>query len=143
MGEMAGLFGWIGVWGYVIALMNFFMKYVNKRYINRLSKDKQTLINTYRTVMKFIVKIHKAAGVIATIAILIHFYLMYSFKLLSISGLIATIAMVIVFILGIYGVGINKNVRGSWVKTHKLLSFILILLVTFHVFFTRVLLIRI
>jgi len=133
MREMSGLLGWIGVWGYGIALLNFFMKYINKKYINNLSKDKQKFINIYRTIMKYVVRYHKIAGVVASIAIVAHFYLMYTFRGLSISGLIAALVMWTVLTLGIYGFGINKNMRGSWVKFHRGLSFLLILLIVFHV----------
>lgn len=142
MKEMAGLFGWIGVWGYAIALLNFFMKYINKTYINKLPKDKEKFKSIYRGIMKFVVKYHKIAGVIASIAIVVHFYLMYSYKGLSIPGLIAAIVMWLVFTIGIYGFGINKNMRGNWVKIHRILSFLLIVLIVFHVMFTRVLLIH-
>jgi len=135
MREMAGLFGWIGVFGYGVALLNFFMKYINRKYINKLSKDKQTFVKVYRTIMKFIVKYHKIAGIIASISIVIHFYLMYNSRGLSISGLIAAVVMWSVFTLGIYGFGINKNMKGSWVKIHRILSFILILLIGFHIMF--------
>ena len=133
MREMAGLFGWIGVWGYAIALLNFFMKYINKKYLNKLPKDKQKFIDIYRGLMKFIVKYHKIAGIIASISIVFHFYLMFSFRGLSMSGLIAAVVMWIVFTLGIYGFRINKNMRGSWVKVHRILSFLLILLIIFHI----------
>jgi len=133
MREMAGLFGWIGVWGYAIALLNFFMKYINKKYVNKLPKDKQKFIDIYRGLMKFIVKYHKIAGIIASISIVFHFYLMFSFRGLSISGLIAAVVMWIVFTLGIYGFRINKNMKGSWVKVHRILSFLLIVLIVFHI----------
>lgn len=142
MRELAGLFGWVGVWGYIIALINSFMKYINKKYINKLSKDKKTYGDVYRLVMRCVVRYHKAAGVVATIAVIGHLYLMYNFKGLSIPGLIAAIVMWIVFTLGIYGFGINKNMRGSWIKVHRFLSFVLIVLVGFHVMFSRFLLIR-
>lgn len=142
MKEIAGLFGWIGVWGYAIALLNFFMKYINRRYINKLPKDKKKYTDIYRLIMKYVIRYHKAAGLIASIAVVIHFYLMYSIRGLSIPGLVAGIVMWMVFTLGIYGYGINKNMRGSWVKIHRVLSIILILLVFFHVMFSRVLLIR-
>jgi hypothetical protein len=83
--------------------------------------------------MKFVVKYHKIAGIIASISIVIHFYLMYSYRGLSISGLVAAVVMWVVFTLGIYGFGINKNMRGSWVKIHRILSFLLILLIILHV----------
>lgn len=142
MKEIAGLLGWIGVWGYGIALLNFFMKYINKKYINGLSKDRKKFINFYRTIMRYIVRYHKIAGIVASIAIVGHLYLMYNFRGLSIPGLIAAIVMWSVFTLGIYGFAINKNLRGPWVKVHRILSFILILLIGFHVMFSRFLLIR-
>jgi lysylphosphatidylglycerol synthetase-like protein (DUF2156 family) len=135
MREMAGLFGWIGVFGYGVALLNFFMKYINRKYINKVSKDKQAFAKVYRTIMKFIVKYHKIAGIIASISIVLHFYLMYNYRRLSISGIIAAVIMWSVFTLGIYGFGINKNMRGSWVKIHRILSFVLILLIAFHIMF--------
>jgi len=142
MKEIAGLLGWIGIWGYGIALLNFFMKYINKKYINKLPKDKQKFINIYRTIMKYVIRYHKIAGVVASVAIVAHFYLMYSFRGLSIPGLIAALIMWTVFTLGIYGFGVNKNMKGSWVKIHRILSFMLILLIAFHVMFSRVLLIH-
>lgn len=142
MKEMAGLFGWIGVWGYVVALLNFFIKYINKKYINKLPKDKKTFISTYRIIMRFLVKYHKIAGVIASIAVVVHLYLMYNVKGLSIPGLVAAIVMWIVFSLGIYGFGINKNMKAPWVKIHRILSFVLILLIVFHIMFLKVLFIH-
>ncbi|KOF57694.1 MULTISPECIES: hypothetical protein [Clostridium] len=142
MKEIAGLLGWIGIWGYILALLNFFVKYINKKFINKLPKDKQKLISGYRIIMKYIVKYHKVIGIVASLAIIVHLYLMYTRIGLSIPGLIAALIMWTIFALGIYGVAINKNFRGKWVKVHRVLAFILIFVMLFHVMFTRVLLIR-
>ena len=139
---IAKLLGWIGAWGYGISLLNFFMKYINKKYINKLSKEKKKYTDIYRFIMRYIVRYHKVAGIVASISIVGHFYFMYNSRGLSIPGLIAAIVMWIVFALGIYGFGINKNLRGSWVKVHRVLSFILMLLIGFHIMFSRFLLIR-
>lgn len=134
MEQFGKMLGWIGAIGYLIALLNFFMKYINKKYINKLSKDKKKYVDVYRFVMKYVVKYHRVAGVIATLAIIIHFFIMYNYRWLSMSGLYAAIAMWIIFALGIYGTKINKNIRGPWVKIHRVLSFILILLVVWHIY---------
>lgn len=141
MKELAGFFGWIGFWGYVIALLNYFMKYINKKYIVKI-KEKNKYTNAYRFIMKYVVKYHKVVGIVASISIIIHFFLMYTYKGLSIPGLIAAIIMWLIFILGIYGYYINKNMRGSWVKIHRALSFLLVLIVIFHVTFSKFLLIH-
>lgn len=88
--------------------------------------------------MKYILKFHKLAGIIASVSIAVHFYLMYNNYGLSIPGLIAAIVMWIVFALGIYGFAINKNLRGSWVKPHRILAFVLVILIISHVLFKRV-----
>ncbi|MCI1969020.1 hypothetical protein [Clostridium luticellarii] len=142
MGGIAGLLGWITIWGYIIALLNYFMKYVNRTYISKLSNDRKQYKDLYRFVMRYIVKYHKIAGIVASIAVIGHLYLMYSFRGLSISGLVAAAVMLAVFILGVYGIFINRNMRGSWVKIHRILAFTLIVLIGFHVMFSRILLIR-
>ncbi|MBP2033445.1 succinate dehydrogenase hydrophobic anchor subunit [Clostridium algifaecis] len=136
MREFGKLLGWIGFWAYIILLLNFFVKYVNKRYINKLPKDKKKYADMYRFIMRYIVKYHRIIGIIAPVSIIGHFYFMYSYIGLSVPGLIATIIMFVTVLLGIYGV-INKNIRGSWLKVHRFLAFILIFLVIFHVMFKR------
>lgn len=139
--EFGKFLGWVAVWGYGIALLNFVMKYVNKQYVNKLPKDKKAYIDIYRTIMKYVIRYHKAAGIIASVAIMFHFYFMFTSMGLSVPGLIAAITMWTVFTLGIYGYAVLKNPRGSWVKIHRVLSFMLIVLIVFHVMFTRVFLI--
>ncbi|MFL0197466.1 hypothetical protein ACJDU8_18130 [Clostridium sp. WILCCON 0269] len=142
MRGIAGLLGWIGAWGYVIALLNYFMKYINKKYINKLSKEKEQYKKVYRFIMRYVVKYHKVAGVVASAAVILHLYFMYTFIGISIPGLVAGATMLMVLVLGAYGIFINKNFRGSWVKVHRVLAFTLIVLIGFHVIFSRVLLIR-
>lgn len=142
MKQIAGLLGWIGVWGYVLALINFFVKYVNKKFINKFPKDKQNFIKMYRTIMRYIVKYHKIIGAVASVAIIGHLYLMYNRIGLSVPGLIAALLMWSILSLGFYGAVINKNFKGKWLKLHRVLAFLLIFAVIFHVMFKRVLLIH-
>jgi len=135
--EFGKFLGWVAVVGYSIALLGFFCKYINKKYINKLPKEKKQIAVNYRFVMKYVLKYHKIAGIIASISIAVHFYLMYNNYGLSLSGLTSAIVMWTVFGLGIYGYAINKNLRGSWVKFHRMLAFILVLLIIFHVLFKR------
>lgn len=41
--------------------------------------------------------------------------------------------MVIIFILGFYGAVINKNIKGIWLKVHRLIAFALIIVIALHV----------
>ena len=83
--------GWIGAWGYAIALINYFIKFIYKKYIVKLPPEKKKYANIYRMIMKYIVKYHKIIGIIASISIMAHFYLMYTSVRLSVTGLIAAI----------------------------------------------------
>lgn len=67
MRGIAGLLGWIAVWGYVIALLNYFMKYINKKYTNKIPKEKERYKKIYRLVMRYVVRYHKVAGAVASI----------------------------------------------------------------------------
>lgn len=135
MKEIGEFLGWVGVVGYAIAVLNYFIKYVYKRYISKLPSDKKRYAVIYRNVMKYVVKYHKMVGIITSVAIIVHFYVMFTTKGLSVTGLIAAIIMWSIFILGIYGAYINKKVRGKWVNVHRFLAFALIVTIIVHVLF--------
>lgn len=139
MKEFGKFLGWVGTIFYIIAIANYLIKYVNKKFISKLSSDKKKYVSIYRVIMKYVVKYHKIVGVVASIAIMAHFYIMYTTRGLSVPGFAAAIVMWILFILGIYGVYVKKNVRGKWVKVHRLLAFALIVLIIIHLLFKRLL----
>ena len=132
--SLAKLLGWIVVIGYVLALMNFFIKYINKKYINKLPKESKFKDN-YRKLMRFIVKNHKIIGGLTSIIIIFHFIVMFVKIGVSVTGLIAFLIMILIFLLGIYGVYFNKNNSKGWVKIHRVLAFILLLAILFHLLF--------
>ncbi|PJI09567.1 MULTISPECIES: hypothetical protein [Clostridium] len=136
MKEIAKFLGWVGVGAYGFTLLKFFIKYVNKKYINKLPKDKKNYAVIYRKIMKYVIKYHKIAGVIAVIALSVHFYFLYGFRGLSITGFAAIIVMFIVVLLGIYGV-ISKNKKKYWLRVHRSLSFLLIVLICLHLVIKR------
>ncbi len=115
------------------AILNFFVKYINKVYINKLGNDKKDLKQTYRSFMKPIVKYHKIAGILAIVFLGIHFYATFSSGRIKFSGVIAGVIMLIVVSLGIYGFKISKNKRGPWLKVHRILAFVLLFAIVFHV----------
>lgn len=139
MKELGKFLGWVGTIFYIVAMVNYFIKYVNKKFISKLPSDKKKYVSIYRVIMKYVVKYHKIVGMAASIAIIVHFYIMYTIRGLSVPGLVAAIVMWILFILGIYGVYIKKDVRGKWVNVHRFLAFALIVLIIIHLLFKRLL----
>ncbi|MFT8314456.1 MAG: hypothetical protein ABF633_09365 [Clostridium sp.] len=118
--------------GFIFALLNFFVKLINKNYILKLPKDKNHFVTYYKKIMKFIVKNHKTAGIITFILMLLHFFIAYNSHRIKITGIIAAIIMAAVVILGIYGKSI-KRPRGKWLTIHRSLAFILIIAIIFHI----------
>lgn len=95
---IAKLLGWVVVIGYVVALMNFFIKYINKKYINKLPKESKFKDN-YRKLMRFIVKNHKIIGGVTSLIIIFHFIVLFIKVGLSVTGLIAFLIMISIFLL--------------------------------------------
>lgn len=118
--------------GFIFALLNFFVKFINKNYILKLSKDKKYFADYYRKIMRFIIKNHKIAGIITFILMLLHFFIAYTSHRIKTTGTIAAIIMLIIVIIGIYG-KISKNIRGKWLVAHRTLAFILIVAIIFHI----------
>lgn len=133
MKDFAEFLGWVTVAFYAVALLNFILKYVNKNYMNSLSKTKKKLVDNYRIIMRYVIKYHKLAGILAIIILLGHFFIMFSIRGLSITGLIALILMAVVVLLGVYGAYINKKYKSTWMYVHRTLSFVLIVAILIHV----------
>lgn len=133
MRDLAGIIGWIVVWGFVFVMLNFVLKLINKKFISKLPPDKKKFVDNYRTVMKYVVKYHKLAGIMTSLIIIIHLVLMSIFVKVSITGLIAMALMFGIFFLGIYGAYINKNLKALWLKIHRGLAFLLVIAIIVHV----------
>ena len=130
---LLGFFGIITVISFGIAISNYFVKYIHKKYINKLGNEKKQFVNIYRKIMKIIIKNHKLIGTIAIFSVLIHFFVAFSSNRISITGIIAALFMVIIFFLGVYGAFINKNHKGLWLKVHRAMAFFLLVAIVIHV----------
>ncbi|WBL48971.1 hypothetical protein [Clostridium estertheticum] len=128
-----GFLGWVTVICFGIAISNYFVKFINKKYISKLGKEKKPMVDLYRKLMKIIIKYHKLAGTIAIFTVLTHFIIAFSAGRISITGIVAASFMVIIFLLGIYGAFINKNRKGMWLKVHRTMAFVLLLAIVIHI----------
>ncbi|SHH46263.1 hypothetical protein [Clostridium grantii] len=131
--NLIGILGWVTIISFTIAILNFVMKYINKKYINKLGKDKKQIVDMYRKIMKIVVKNHKLAGTIAVVSVLAHFIIAFSANRIKITGIIAAAIMASIFALGIYGAYINKTRKGIWLKIHRLLAFALVVAILVHI----------
>jgi len=130
---LLGFFGIITVISFSVAISNYFVKYVHKKYIIKLGNEKKPLVDLYRKIMRIIIKNHKLVGTIAIFSVLTHFFVGFLSNRISITGVIAALFMFIIFFLGIYGAFINKNHKGMWLKVHRAMAFVLLVAIVIHV----------
>ena len=132
---MIGFLGWVTAVCFGLAILNFFVKLLNRKYISKLGKEKAQLVSAYRKVMKIVVKNHKVVGIVAIICVLIHFTIALISHRILLSGIIAAGLMLSLFCLGFYGAYINKNFRGKWLKIHRVAAFAVLLAILTHAIF--------
>ncbi len=130
--DVIELLGTITAISFGIAILNYFIKLIHKRFIMKLGKDKKQFADFYRKVMKVIVKYHKTAGIIAIASLLTHFAIAFSTDNIRITGIISAILMMTLGGLGMYGAFINKNLKAVWLKTHRIVAFLLVIAVGAH-----------
>lgn len=133
MNEFAELLGWLVAAAYAIALLNYPVKYLNKRYFSKAQGNNTKYKKGFNILKKYIIKYHKLAGILAALGIIIHFIIMYNINGLSISGLVSASLMWIIAMLGAYGVRISKNYKAPWLKFHRAISVLPLISIVIHV----------
>lgn len=133
IGQVIGLFGWITAISFGIALANFFLKRINKHWISKLPKEHEKWVKLYRTVMKYFIKYHKLAGMIAVVSVLTHFGIAFNNGYSSITGFTSAVLMITMALLGSYGAFIKKKSTGAWILVHRSVAFLMILSISVHI----------
>ena len=130
--ELSGLFGWIVVWAFTLALCNYILKFINKKWGIKLKNYNKKLSDIYAKVMKYIIKYHKFFGGLTILFILIHFTIMYYYFGFNVSGMVAAVSMIVLVLLGVYGSFISKQKRGNWLYLYKVVSLIVLISIIVH-----------
>lgn len=133
--SLGKFFGWLIVLATIMALGTVIAKFINKRYLKKISeifKDKQKIIELYKKTITFIIKKHKVFGLIATFIVLVHFIIMWRFVELSLSGLIAMILLLFTASIGAYMNYNKKANKSALIKIHKYSGILLIIAIIFH-----------
>lgn len=131
MKELGNFFGNIIIFLYVLTILNYVLKFINKKYSYLLKKNDK-LHSIYIKIMKFIIKNHKLFGILTVFFILSHFYIQFTTKGLSITGIIAATIMFIQVLLGIYG-SKTKNKNKTWLILHRSIAVILFIAILIHI----------
>lgn len=132
MKEIGEFLGWLIIISYVLTILNFILKAVNKKYSKKISSS-PNFRKYYNILMKFIVKNHKLFGLLTIVFILSHFLVQFLNMGLNIPGLIAAILMLCQIFLGMYGAYINKKRTGLWFYAHRTIAVILAIAILIHI----------
>lgn len=128
--EMGEFLGYLIIICYALAVLNYFVKFINKRFRNTLSKHKK-FYAIYMQIMKFIIKRHKIFGFATIVFILLHFYVQFSTIGLRISGVAASAIMLLQISLGIYGSKAKKRGK-TWLYLHRSVAAVLLIIIVTH-----------
>ena len=115
-----------------LALLNYILKWVNKRFVSKLPKTSK-FKSTYLNVMKFVVQKHRWFGLGATVTMIAHLILQIIFAWVSTTGLIAAGLLVINGFIGAFMQFKLKGKRGPLLLVHRAMGVLLIAAIAVHV----------
>ncbi|MGE5627584.1 MAG: hypothetical protein ACM3X7_05630 [Solirubrobacterales bacterium] len=131
MRQYAGFFGSMIVIFYGLTILNFILKWVNKKYPKIINKNKQVKM-IFKKSMKIVVKYHKLFGILTIIFLGLHFWIFYSNGRISRTGILAALLMISQVVLGILGAYVIKKRTGLWFSLHRVLAAALALVIFIH-----------
>lgn len=99
MYQLGNLFGILTAVLFGLALLNFFVKLVNRKCVMKLPKENK-FKQAYASVMKFLIKNHRFFGAGAMVLMLAHVVLQIIFKWVSVTGIIAAALALVAVALG-------------------------------------------
>ncbi len=129
--DIGKLFGLLIILFYILAVLNFCFKFLNRNYQDILKKN-EGFYKIYMRLLKFFVKSHKYFGGAAVLMILAHFYLQFSRFGISVSGSIAALVMLLQVGLGVYG-QVQKKRSKIWLMLHRGIAVVLLVMILIHI----------
>jgi len=131
MYQLGNLMGILTTLLFGLALMNFVIKWGNRKWIAKLPKESK-FKQGYTSVMKFLVKNHRFFGLGAAALLIAHIALQLAFKWVSVTGIVAA---VLAMAAGALGGALFRSKRRSpallW--AHRGAAIALILAIAAHV----------
>ena len=130
MEQIGGVFGEIGLLCIVFLALRPILKAVIKSLRNRNKTLPDWLIKT----SQFVTKNHRYAGIVAFVAIIVHFILQYmNYDVVSVAGLIAFLLLAVQTVLG-FGLTRQKDKerRKKLASVHRTLGILIVVAVLVH-----------
>ena len=131
MGEWGELLGSVTGICFFLALLNFPVKWINKRWISKLPKQ-SGVKKAYQAVMKFLVQKHRFFAFGAVIALAVHLYLQLTYRWLSVTGMIAGGLLILTVSLGATLFFRHKGTRGPLFQVHRIAALSVLVAFAIH-----------
>ena len=123
--------GWIIVAGYLFAVLNYFVKVVNRDLIAKMPPD-APFRKRYMRFMQAVVRSHVYVPLFLVTVILIHLMIEFIHEGFFITGVITFTLMVTQILLGAYGAYFKDRKRGRWFYAHRTVAILLFCAITVH-----------
>lgn len=131
LGKIGGLFGWITIILFCATLLNFILKFINKKFSKQIAQN-QSIKPIFSFLTKLFVRYHRVWGLLTVITLITHFLIQFNTFGVSISGGAAASILFTQVFLGLYGTYKAKNRKGIWFVSHRFISILLILAIFVH-----------
>jgi len=132
MGELGGFLGILTGLLISLALLNYVVKWVNRRWVVKLPKESKFKA-AYTPVMKFLVQKHRFFGLGAAVVLAIHVYLQITYRWVAVTGLIASSLLGVDVLIGAWLYFKQKGKRGILLYVHRAMGVALIIAIAVHV----------
>ena len=130
--ELGELFGWLLVVSFGCTLLNYCVKFINKKWGKNISANafgKKTM----KLLMTVFVRNHKYFGLLTAVLLITHFTIQFSQFGINLTGLLAAALIILQVALGIYATRAHRPRKGMWFVTHRLIAVLIILGIALHV----------
>lgn len=131
MREIGNLFGTLTGVLFSLALLNYPVKWVNKRWISKMPKD-SSVRKGYTAIMRVLVQKHRIFGIGAAIILLIHLILQIKYKWISTTGLVGAVLLLGTVLIGADLFFRHRGSRGALLKLHRTAAVLLLAAVAVH-----------
>ena len=130
--ELGEFFGWLLVIAFGGSIMNYCLKFINKRFGKSISENSYGK-KIMKLLMTIFVRNHKYFGFATIVFLITHAIIQFSQYGINTTGLIVAVIMICEVLLGIYANIKKKPRKGIWLSTHRIISILLIIGIAVHV----------
>ncbi len=128
--------GYVIALGYLLTILNYFVKWLNRSVMARRPKE-DNVRKVFTRFMRFIVSNHRLFAILTTVALFAHFLIQFQSWGLYPTGAIAGSLLLIQGSLGGFGTYVKKKKPGVWLIVHRMVAILLGLAIVLHVLTAR------